>query len=289
MIFDEGSLTVLDRRAVQTPAVFVEETPASFLAGHIRSLTGTRSITSIGIGASGPVDASGIIQNPDTLGSFTGAPIVSDLGNAFGVAVHIDNDAVCAAIAEQRIGAAVNASSLLHITLGTGIGACLLVNGSPVRGGDGFHPEMGHISVRTPDTSCYCGRETCWEQAASRQALQRTAARILRKDPSQHGLIAELARRAEANDTVAQEVFDEYGVAVAEGLGTLLAVHRPEHVVLGGSASEHFGLFSRSLTQSLAALGPWIHYRTLASTTLDDFGGAIGAAFLKPNSTATQH
>jgi glucokinase len=235
------------------------------------------------------VDASGIIQNPDTLPSFTGSSIVNDLSDTFGVAVRIDNDAVCAAIAEQRMGAAVNASTLLHVTLGTGIGVCLLVDGNPIRGGDGSHPEMGHISVRSSDTPCYCGRDACWEQAASRQALQRTAALILRTDQSQHGLIAGLANRARADDPVAQQVFHEFGVAVADGLATLLAVHRPEHVVLGGSASEHFDLFSPSLTGSLAALGSWIHYRTLTSTILDDFGGAIGAAFLKCGSTAPQH
>ncbi|MET4097573.1 ROK family protein [Arthrobacter sp. UYCu712] len=272
---------VLARLAAATPGAFTNGTAAEFLADHIGGLAPGRTLEAIGIGASGPVDTDGIIRNPDTLLSFTGEPIVASLEGAFGVPVAIDNDAVCAALAEQRVGAAKNSRSLLHVTLGTGIGACMLIDGKPLRGGDGMHPETGHITVAAAATpACYCGREACWEQTASRQTLQRSAAALLGKGPTDRTAIAELAARARRGEKQATEVFRDYGLAIADGLGTLLAAYRPENVVLGGSAAQHFDLYSDTVERSLQRLGAWIHYAQISKTGLDDYGGAIGAAFL---------
>jgi glucokinase len=271
---------IVSELVTATPAHFGSGSAETFLADRIRELAQGAPIAAIGIGASGPVDPDGIIRNPDTLPSFTGRPIVEALKEQFAVPVSIDNDAVCAALAEQRAGAAKGSPSLLHITLGTGIGACMLVNGAPLRGGDGMHPETGHISVSTPSTPCYCGRTSCWEQAASRQTLQRTAATLLGSEPSDKGAIPELAARARSGQPSATATFRDYGRAVADGLGTLLAVYRPQSVVLGGSAAEYFELYREPLEDSLAELGSWIHYSTLTKTALNDYGGAVGAAFL---------
>ncbi|MFF1831560.1 ROK family protein [Paenarthrobacter sp. NPDC058040] len=272
---------VLSRLAVPTPEGFTDESPSSFLYRRIRTVAGERTISSIGIGASGPVDPEGIIRNPDTLPAFTNAPLVPELAEAFGVPVAIDNDAVCGAIAEQRVGAAQGSPSLLHITLGTGIGSCLLLEGKPLRGADGMHPEGGHIAVGRETEPCYCGRKACWEQAASRQTLQKTAAKLLALKPTDRTALTELASRARAGDERALAVFEDYGTAVADGLGTLLAVYRPHSVVLGGSAAEHYELFAASLEQYLKTLGVWIHFGELSKTGIDDFGGAIGAAYLE--------
>lgn len=278
---DAGN-NITARLGTATPNEFAHGAAADFLADQVRRLSPGQRIQAIGIGASGPVDHDGIIRNPDTLLSFTGEPIVDALRETFGVPVAIDNDAVCAALAEQRVGAARNSGSLLHITLGTGIGACLLTDGKPLRGGDGMHPETGHITVATASTPCYCGRDACWEQAASRQTLQRTAAALLAKEPTDRTAIAELASQARRGEKRATDAFRDYGLAIADGLGTLLAVYRPQTVVLGGSAAEHFDLYKDTVERALKGLGPWIHYTNLAKTALDDYGGAIGAAFLTP-------
>lgn len=271
---------IVDQRTAPTPSTFEQGSAAEFLAAHIDQVAGGREIVAIGIGASGPVDRDGVIRNPDTLPAFTGLPIVADLRDAFAVPVVIDNDAVCAALAEQRIGAARGASSLLHITLGTGIGACLLTDGRPLRGGDGMHPESGHISVSIPTPPCYCGRKACWEQAASRLALQRTAASLLGKNPTDKTAIAELATLADNGEAQAARVFYDFGLTVADGLATLLAVYRPQTVVLGGSGADHFRIYKATVIQALSSLGAWISEITFAKTELDDYGGATGAASL---------
>ncbi|MDQ1060841.1 glucokinase [Arthrobacter globiformis] len=271
---------ILARHAVPTPARFTSGSATDFLAGQINFLVQGEPIAAIGIGASGPVDSEGIIRNPDTLPAFTGEPVVSELTTRFKTRVRIDNDAVCAALAEQRVGAAAGSASLLHITLGTGIGSCLLLDGRPLRGADGMHPEAGHITVRHAPVACYCGRDACWEQAASRQALQRAAAAVLGRDPDDRNAVADLAENATRGDAAATRMFREYGLAVAVGLGTLLAAYRPNTVILGGSAAEHLNLYREEIQSYLAGLGPWIHHARLAATHLDDFGGAIGAAHL---------
>jgi len=271
---------LVGRRTVATPTEADAEHASSVLRSQIDAVLDGRRLTAVGIGASGPIDATGVIRNPDTLPAFTGIPLVADLASQLGVPVSIDNDAVCAAIAELKVGAGRGAEDLLHVTLGTGIGVAYLVNGKPVRGRDGAHPEAGHIAVSTPTPACYCGRRGCWEQGASRLALQKSAASLLGLQADDRTAIASLAARADAGDATARAAFDSYGVALADGLATLLAVHRATTVVLGGSAAMHFHQYEATVNAELATLGGWISTAQLLPTQLDDDGGAIGAAFL---------
>jgi glucokinase len=276
---DRSTLEVTSRLTVPTPSSGSPEEIAQFLREQIEHLAGGRRPVGIGVGASGPVDLDGAIRNPDTLPAFTGLPILAMLGGLTDGPVVIDNDAVCAAIAEHAVGAARGSSRSLHLTLGTGVGVCLLEGDVPFRLHDGTHPEGGHISVGVVGQTCYCGRASCWEPAASRRALQRAAAEVLGRAPDRT-VILELATRASAGDAVALGVFDNYGRAIAEGLGTLLTLHGPEIVVIGGSAAGHLGLYANSITRSLDGLGGWIPKHQVVRTVLDDYGGAIGAAYL---------
>lgn len=271
---------VVGRRTVATPMGVDRETPTGFLRRQIDAVVEGRPLTAVGIGASGPIDLQGVIRNPDTLPAFTGVPLVAELSSELGVPVSIENDAVCAAIAELRIGAGRGAGDLLHVTLGTGIGVAYLVQGVPIRGHDGAHPEAGHIAVSTATPDCYCGRHACWEQAASRLALQKSAASLLGLRSDDRTAVDSLAARADAGDVVARTEFASYGVALAEGLATLLAVHRVGTVVLGGGASTYFRRFEPTVTAELAMLRGWISTPRLLPTQLDDDGGAIGAALL---------
>jgi glucokinase len=273
-------LDLVARAAIATPRDVSTSDAFAALASGLRSVSDGHRPLAIGIGASGPVDPAGIIRNPDTLPAFTDVGLVDWLRDEFRVPVAIDNDAVCAAIAEHDIGAGRGARSMVHVTLGTGVGVALLLDGTPVRGADGQHPEAGHITVSGTTARCYCGRESCWEQRATRRSLQRTAAGVLDRDQDDAEAISDLARRAAAGDPDARTVFDQYGAAVAEGLATLLAVHRPATVVLGGSAAEHFDLLERGLWAALGPLGSWISHPTIRRTELDDFGGAVGGALL---------
>src|SRR5579875_3201258 len=141
------------------------------LSEQIATAAGPAPLAGIGIGASGPIDGNDIIRNDDTLPAYSHIPLADMIAHRFGIPCAISNDAVAAAIGENAYGAGQRSDSLLMLTLGTGIGVAVLTPSGPVRAADGSHPEAGHIPVPGPAAPCYCGLPTCWEQLASRRAL----------------------------------------------------------------------------------------------------------------------
>ncbi|MFD7710535.1 ROK family protein [Streptomyces sp. NPDC059786] len=234
----------------------------------------------VGVGASGPVDnAAGIIHNQDTLPWFSDFPLVDALRKRLGVPVLIDNDAVSAALGEHAAGAGRSCDRMLMITLGTGIGAAMLVDGRPVRGLDGAHPEGGHLPVGSDPTVCYCGLTGCWEQAASRSALQRMLrARLGEDHPARETL--RHGSEAASGDPGVRRIFTEYGALVGRGLAALHAVYQPRVTVIGGSAASCLPLFADGLNQSLTRSAAYTVPTEIRPAELADSAGAVGAAVL---------
>ncbi|PYY38350.1 MULTISPECIES: ROK family protein [unclassified Curtobacterium] len=235
-------------------------------------------LTAVGIGASGPVDVvTGVVHNGATLPWFSGFPLVARLEARLRVPVGIDNDAVAAAFGERGGGAGEQSDRLLMVTLGTGVGVAMLVDGRPVRGADGAHPEGGHIPISSAPERCYCGLTGCFEQAASRTTLQRRLSEAMRGKPIERGLIGEAMTRAQDDDRV-RAVFHEYAVSVGRGLAALHTLWQPRVTVLGGSAAVCLPLIRDDV---LTALDRSEDYRVdvdLRAATLGDNAGAIGAA-----------
>lgn len=168
-------VTLDDRHAVVYQ--LSSSTPASSagavsgLVSSIAAAAAGRKLRGVGIGASGPVDPLGIIRNTETLPAFSGIQITAIISQRLGTPCVIDNDAAAAAVGEYACGAGHGSAGLLVITLGTGVGIAALTSGHLFRGADGSHPEAGHIPVGGPPAPCYCGLPNCWEQLASRTAL----------------------------------------------------------------------------------------------------------------------
>ena len=234
-------------------------------AGEIRRL---------GVGASGPIRTTGIIDNPESLPAFSGWDFVDRLCDSLHMQSRVENDAVTAAIAEVNVGVGQLDTGVLVMTLGTGVGIAMMRNGSPFRGADGVHPEAGHVTVSAPSTPCYCGRRHCLEQTASRTALQRLATAA--------GFTADiraLGRAANEGDITAQQIFEEYGTRIGEGLVELCTQHRPRIVVLGGSAAAYLPHFQSGVENAMTNLTS-APVPEIRQTALGDFGGALGAALL---------
>jgi glucokinase len=240
------------------------------LTSQIRLVAGAGMLTAVGIGASGPVDSGGIIRNDDTLPAWSHLPVTGLISAGIGVPCAIANDAVAAAIGEHRYGAGQQSPALLAVTLGTGIGVALLTGGAPYAGGDGGHPEAGHIFVPGPAAPCYCGLATCWEQLASRTAL----------DTATGQATAGAASLAEAGDQRSREIFARYGEHVGAGLAILTTVLRPARVVLGGSAARYLPLFRPGLDRAATQLAPFGCNPPVTAAALGEYSGAIGAAVL---------
>jgi glucokinase len=247
---------------------------ASTLMGLVPDGSG---LAGVGIGASGPVDpSSGLIQNPDTLASFSGFDLIGMLRSEVGVPVFVDNDAVTAALAEHRYGAGRGADRLLAVTLGTGVGVSLLVDGRPFRDAYGPHPEAGHVPVLPGGERCYCGVTGCWETVASRGSLESRVERVLGSrdlDNAERSL-------AEGDDERLRVAVCDYGRALGRGLDTLNVVYGPQRIVLCGSASRFLPYFSDSAMSQLRRARGYGNEVELVQCALGDVVGAIGACVL---------
>lgn len=226
------------------------------LLGRLAEIGRDHNVAAVGIGASGPITAAGIIDNAATLPAYTGLDLCSLTKQQTGWPCVIDNDAAAAAVGEYTYGAGRGSRTCVVVTLGTGIGVGVVTGGELLRAGDGTHPEAGHIAVPEAPVPCYCGLPDCWEQAASRTALEHLT------------------------NAGARRPFERYGRQLASGLGTLLTIFRPDRVVLGGSAARYLDLFAAPLTTALSRKDPYQWIPPVLAAELGDLAGAVGAAVL---------
>ena len=256
------------------------DTKLSRLADNITQIVppGAR-LLGVGVGASGPVDRDlGVINNHDTLPGFSGIRLVAGLERRLGTPVMIENDAIVAAIAEQRVGAGQHAARMLMLTLGTGIGVALVVAGKPFRGLHGAHPESSHFPIVTGGEQCYCGIEGCWESLASRSALQKMLRPFLPSTVVDREVVGQAAARI--NEEPIRDMFSNYGVLLGRGLLALRALYMPDVVILGGGASDQFELFLPALRDCLVKSKNDLGHIEITAGNLGDVAGAIGAAIV---------
>jgi glucokinase len=251
------------------------------LARVIRALVpNDETLMSLGIGASGPVDTeAGVIHNPSTLPTFSALPLVKDLWEYLQVPVRIDNDAVTAALGEFHLGAGTASRRMLAVTLGTGVGVALLIDGQPLRTANGAHPEGGHIPIGQGDTPCYCGVSGCWETLASRTWLQTELARLvpdIAYEQHDFSFYQDLCQR----DARIARLFERYGQQVGRGLGSLMTLYGPDMTVLSGSAAQLFPLYEDAVQLSLKRSKGFELSTRIVVSALGDGAGAMGAALL---------
>ena len=192
----------------------------------------------IGIGCTGPVDpVSGEVGAVEFLPGWKGHNPVTHLSGRMGLRVALENDADAAALGEHRWGAGRGYRHLISVTVGTGIGGGIVLNGALYRGVGGAHPELGHHVIDQSGPQCFCGARGCWESLASGPAI---AARVLLEAPKDYphrenltaALVFELAR---AGDSLARREVQRSGHYLGVGIANLVTLFAPEIVVLTGS------------------------------------------------------
>jgi len=203
------------------------------------------SVTALGVGVPGLVDRHGTLRFAPNLPGVVELPVGSRLSEALGLPVRADNDATCAAWAEHQLGAAVGADTALLVTLGTGIGGGLIVDGLLVRGANGFAGEIGHMVVDDDGIPCTCGRRGCWERYASGSALDRQARELVAAsggrrlvelaggDPELVTGVEVVAAAAEG-DPDSVELVARFADWFALGLANLIHAFDPSRCVVGG-------------------------------------------------------
>jgi glucokinase len=200
----------------------------------------------IGVGCTGPVDpVSGVLGSVDLLPGWQGGAIVAGLSEAFHVPVAMENDADAAGLAEAMRGAGRGKRRFLYVTVGTGIGVAIILDGTLYRGVDGAHPEIGHQVIDASGPPCYCGARGCWEILASGPAILAWAQTHIAADHPGNGELTmkRICELAEAGNPAARAAMDRQGYYLGLGLANLVTTFCPDTIALGGGVMESSRLF----------------------------------------------
>lgn len=247
------------------------------------------TVTSFGFAVPAVVQGqTGTILSAPNLPDLDGYDFGAALSQRLSLPVIIENDANAAAVGEHWRGASQGARTVIHVTLGTGVGGGLILNDEPWRGIDGTAGEIGHICVEPFGAKCGCGNNGCLEQYASASAVVRMATEILAEYPGSK--IADLAeitahdvyQAGVDGDEAAVEVFRKLGFYLGVALGGLVNVLNPEVVVIGGGASNAWDLFEKPLAAEVKkrAFDSPAERAKIVRATIGDDAGILGAALL---------
>jgi glucokinase len=246
------------------------------------------------VGLPGLVDLDGTLRAAPNLHGGVGARVRGPVAEAVGLPVVVDNDANCAAWAEVVAGAGRGSSHVVLVTLGTGIGGGIVVDGRLQHGAHGFAGEPGHMVVDPTGPPCPCGRHGCWERYASGSALAWLARQAAARGDAP-GVLAlaggavddirgeHVATAGRLGDPAALAVFEELGRWLGLGVANLVNLLDPELVLVGGGLADVADLFLDHAREVVAGQVMGSADRVpalLEAASLGSAAGAIGAALL---------
>ena len=205
---------------------------------------GRDAVEGIVVGVPAPVDAEGVVQNTANLG-WGYKEVKREMEELSGMRAEIGNDANVAALGEMWLGAGKGRKNIIMVTLGTGVGGGIIIDGKPLVGAHGAGGEIGHLCVNYEETDhCGCGNTGCLEQYASATGITRLANIRLAKDDTSSVLRGQevsaktVFDAVKAEDGVAKEIAEEFGKYLGHAMANLAAVEDPSAIVIGGGVSK---------------------------------------------------
>jgi glucokinase len=231
------------------------------------------AITSVGVGVPGRYDpATGetrfLVNVP---GAWAGRPVAAQVGTALGVPCALINDARAFGLAELRLGAGRGASSMVGLTLGTGVGGVIAIDGTVLLGHDGAAGEIGHQTIDPDGPACGCGNRGCLEAFTRADRL----AEACGTESAEEAVLA-----ARSGDVRARAGFERVGRYLGIGIANLVTLFTPDVVVLGGGMAAAGDLLTPPIRAEMAQRVRMTDPGAVAITTaeLGTWAGAIGAA-----------
>ncbi len=247
----------------------------------------------VGVGCPGTCNVfTGLVEYSCNL-DFKEVPLQAELAARIGKPVYIENDANAAALGEAVAGAAKGAQSALCITLGTGVGGGIIIDGKIYDGFNCAAAELGHIVIVVDGEPCGCGRHGCWEAYASATGLIRQTKAAIEKNPD--SLMAKMAAESgkvsgrtafdamRAGDPVGQAVVDQYIKYLASGLTNMVNIFQPEVLCIGGGISHEGDALLKPVMAHIERdrYSKYSKQQTrLCTAALGNDAGIIGAACL---------
>lgn len=246
-------------------------------------------VCSIGIGVPGSFDKAKCMLKFGTNLGMNNVCFADAFRPLFPCRVELDNDANCAALGEALVGAAKGKNSVLMVTLGTGVGGGIVIDGKLYTGCNGIAGELGHIVIRQNGEKCNCGRKGCLEAYTSAAALVRFAERALQG--GRKSVLSLKKGRLDAKsicdavdegDALARELFDNYCEDLSCGLASFVNIFQPECILIGGGLAGYGEKLIAPLRRAVASQTYRAESRNteILAASLGNDAGLIGAAML---------
>lgn len=286
---------ILARKRVAT-AGRDAETVEKTVSDLVKTLKKKHKIEAIGIGAAGFIDEKRSRVNFAPNLGWRDEPLRMAVESETGLPTVVENDANAAAWGEYRFGAGKDIDFLVAITVGTGIGGGIIIEGSMYRGRWGAASEFGHLCVDPGGRPCGCGNRGCWEQYASGNALVREARYLASERRTEAEKLLDLGdgtpegvqgvhvtKAAREGDPVALAAFDFVSRWLGQGMADIAAILDPECFVIGGGVSEAGDMLLGSTVRSFTESVTGRDHRTLPKAVVAQLGndaGLVGAADL---------
>ena len=255
------------------------------------------SVSGIGIGIPGIIDVDkGILTQAPNISKVRNYPVKEKLTHELGLAIDvtIENDANCAALGEWWLGAGKDTNSMIILTLGTGIGGGIILDGKLWRGVNGMGGEIGHMTIDPDGPKCNCGNYGCLESFASAEAIRRIVEQgltdknlktVLRdevKQTEKHDIPEIVGRAAKVGDRFALGIWESFGRALGIAIANLTNLLNVEMIIIGGGLSNSWDLFKDIVIKEAKSRGlraPMENVK-IRKCKLGDGAGLLGAGYL---------
>jgi glucokinase len=278
----------------RSEAAFASEDLAAHIARLVTELrdASPANIAAIGVGVPGLVSPqTGRVVISTDLPSVVRGDLRAELERAAGLPVTLDNDANAGALGEQTVGAGRGSRNMFYVTIGTGIGGAIILDGKLWRGASGFAGEFGHITIDPEGIECVCGNVGCLETVASApNIVRRTHERLMRDSTSSLSRLglnknftaADIAHEAKNGDDFAAMMIERTGRYIGTAIAAVINLLNTELVVLGGGVMDAGALILDPIIEEARrrSFQPNFESTEIVAATLGPDAVPIGAALL---------
>lgn len=276
----DGEILVKDK--FPSPDKNCSITIPEHLTRIIKNLSKHHEISGVSISTTGQIDSmkGEVIFSSDNLPDYSGCKIVKTIENSTGLKCILENDVNCAAIGEMWKGAAAGRNTLFCMTIGTGIGGAIIIDGKLYKGTGGFAGEIGHTIINEHGEKCNCGKQGCYERYASTSSFIRNYIKSSGVKDQIDGI--EIMRKVNENDSTAIRTYDEFLDHIVTGLVNVTHLLDPGLIVIGGGISEQGEPFFNELNKKFkeAVLESYASYTKIVKAELGNDAGLLGAAYI---------
>ena len=254
---------------------------------------GPKTIEAIGFGLPGQIDyKEGIVKNLPNIPGWVNIPLAKMIEEEFSIPTRLDNDVRCAALGELNFGAGKGCENLICITVGTGIGSGIVLNGKLVRGASNAAGEIGHIKMEmSGGPLCGCGDYGCFEAYASGPAIVTMAREYISggksakyKEMANDGIITPyiVAQAALQGDAVSIQIFKQMGKIIGTGLASVINLLNPEKIIIGGGVADAGDILLEPIRKTIIDRAMPIQASAVevVPAQLANTAGVIGASLL---------